>query len=201
MPYAKKDFTRLFGTPGFSDRLLKDHFTLYEGYVKSTNSLAQTLGSRSETPPSPEYSELKRRFGWEFNGMRLHEYYFGNLKNGGAALPSESELGRKLAEDFGSVAGWERDFRAAGAMRGIGWVVLYFDAPGRRLLNAWIEQHDQGHLAGLAPVLVLDAFEHAYFADYGLDRASYLNAFFKAIDWEESQERYHAAAFQEARPH
>jgi Fe-Mn family superoxide dismutase len=199
MAYSKKDFTRLFGTAGFSDKLLKDHFALYEGYVKNANALLEAMPGKAGSPPTAEFSELKRRFGWEFNGMRLHELYFGNLKNGGSSPPRESEFGRKLVEEFGSFEAWEKLFRAVGAMRGVGWVVLYYDPEGERLFNAWIEQHDGGHLAGLSPVLVLDVFEHAFLTDYGLDRAGYLNAFFKAVDWEEAQARFHAASFQEAR--
>lgn len=69
-------------------------------------------------------------------------------------------------------------------MRGIGWVILYQDGESGRLFNAWIAEHDGGHLAGARPLLVLDVFEHAYMADFQLDRANYIEAFFAALDWE-----------------
>jgi Fe-Mn family superoxide dismutase len=184
MNYTPKDYTKLLGTPGFSDTLLKNHFALYEGYVTNTNKVLDILGlmTRDDKTRTPEYAELKRRLGWEFNGMRLHELYFGNL-GGAAPLDPGSKLGRRLAENFGDLETWERDFRAAAAMRGIGWTVLYEDATNGRLINFWINEHDAGHPAGCAPLLVLDVFEHAFLTDYGLQRGDYIEAFFKAVDW------------------
>ena len=131
---------------------------------------------------TPEYAELKRRMGFEFNGMRLHEYYFGNL-GGKQALDRSGRLAKRLVEDFGSYNNWERDFKGTGMMRGIGWAILYQDNVTGRLLNQWVNEHETGHLAGCIPILVMDVFEHAFMTDYGLKRASYLEAFFKNINW------------------
>ena len=195
--YNAKNFESLLGTPGFSDEILKNHFTLYGGYVVNTNKLADTLAGmlKDSKAGTPEYNELKRRFGWEFDGMRLHELYFGNLVSGGdaerplghaergGALDESSDLAKKIAADFGSVADWEKDFRATGAMRGIGWVILYWDKEADRLFNAWINEHDAGHLAGCVPLLVMDVFEHAFITQYGLKRADYIEAFMRSVDW------------------
>jgi superoxide dismutase, Fe-Mn family len=177
--YEAKDYSSLLGTPGFSDNLLDTHFGLYQGYVKNTNTLVEKLASAESG--TPEYAELKRRFGWEFNGMRLHELYFSNMIKDGAA-PSDTLLATKLTEDFGSIEAWEKDFKASGALRGIGWVVLYKDG-GNRLFNVWVNEHDVGHLAGATPLLVMDVFEHAFILDYGMKRGEYIDAFMKSIDW------------------
>ena len=77
--YEAKDYSHLIGMKGFSKKLLTDHFTLYQGYVKNTNLLIDLLGAYLKgEQPDYQYQALKRRFGWEFDGMRLHEYYFGN---------------------------------------------------------------------------------------------------------------------------
>jgi len=188
--YSAKDYGRLLGMEGFSDILLKNHFTLYQGYVTNTNKLLETLGQmlKDGKTGTPEYAELKRRFGWEFDGMRLHEYYFENL-GGKGGLGQGSKLHRKVSEDFGSYENWEKDFKATGAMRGIGWVVLYQDIASGRLMDCWINEHDVGHPAGCAPILILDVFEHAFMIDYGLRRPDYINAFFKNIDWKTVEER------------
>ncbi len=185
MSYQAKDYSRLLGTPGFSDQLLKNHFTLYQGYVNNTNKLAETLKAmlKEGKANTPEYAELKRRFGWEWNGMRLHEYYFDNLVKGGKPLDPNLDLAKKINEDFGSYAEWEKEFKAIGVMRGIGWVVLYLDPISNKLFNSWINEHDVGHLAGCKLLLVMDVFEHAFMIDYGLKRADYVEAFFKNIDW------------------
>jgi Fe-Mn family superoxide dismutase len=184
MNYTPKDYAKLLGTPGFSDTLLKNHFTLYQGYVTNTNKVLDILGlmAKDGKTGTPEYAELKRRLGWEFNGMRLHELYFGNL-GGTAPLDPASKLARRIAENFSDVEMWEKDFRATGAMRGVGWTVLYEDTNNGRLINFWINEHDAGHPAGCAPLLVMDVFEHAFITDYQLKRADYIEAFFKAIDW------------------
>src|SRR4030066_1394479 len=102
MAYEAKDYSKLIGMEGFSETLLKNHFTLYQGYVTNTNKLMDTLASmlKEGKVGTPEYAELKRRMGWEFNGMRLHEYYFDNL-GGKAALDKSGRLPKKLAENFG----------------------------------------------------------------------------------------------------
>ena len=130
-----------------------------------------------------EFAELKRRFGWEFNGMRLHELYFENMSQSAKPIDQKSKLFKQIVKDFGSYETWEADFRAVGAMRGIGWAILYFDLQANRLFNVWINEHDTGHLATAQPILVMDVFEHAFMIDYGLKRADYIAAFFGAINW------------------
>jgi Fe-Mn family superoxide dismutase len=190
MPYTPKDYNKLLGMEGFSETLLKNHFTLYQGYVTNTNKLVDTLGPllKEGKTGNPEYAELKRRFGWEFNGMRLHEYYFENL-GGKGAIDKAGKLAKKISESFGSYEEWEKDFRGVGAMRGIGWAVLYQDNLSGNLFNCWINEHDVGHLAGCTPTLILDVFEHAFMIDYGLKRADYIGAFFKNINWKAAEGR------------
>jgi len=190
MQYASKDYSRLIGMEGFGETLLKNHFTLYQGYVTNTNKVLDALDQmlKDGKTATPEYAELKRRLGWEFNGMRLHEYYFENL-GGKGGIDKNGKLSKKLAENFGSYESWEKDFKATGTMRGIGWVVLYQDILGGRLINLWINEHDVSHPAGCNPILIMDVFEHAFMLDYGLKRADYIEAFFKNIDWKSAEAR------------
>jgi Fe-Mn family superoxide dismutase len=119
MVYQAKDYNSLVGMQRFSETLLRNHFTLYQGYVTNTNKLLETLGQmlKEGKVGTPEYAEFKRRFGWEFNGMRLHEYYFENL-GGKGDIQKERKLYQKLADSFGSYEAWEKDFKATGSMRG-----------------------------------------------------------------------------------
>ncbi len=190
--YEAKKYDLLLGTVGFSDQLLKNHFMLYEGYVTNTNKVSVLLKEMTSTGKSsvPEYAELKRRFGWEYNGMRLHELYFGNMAKDGKKLNQETPLAKKIIADFGSVEQWTADFKSTGTMRGIGWAILSHDTTTDKLFNIWINEHDVGHLAGATPILVLDVFEHAYMLDYGLKRADYITAFMNAVDWGEVEKRY-----------
>jgi superoxide dismutase, Fe-Mn family len=188
--YTAKDYSNLIGMEGFSKTLLENHFTLYQGYVTNSNKLLDTFAQllKEDKGSTVEFAELKRRMGWEMNGMRLHEYYFENL-GGKGALPESGKLAKKMAEDFGSYGAWEKAFRAVGAMRGVGWVVLYQDPTNGKLINFWIEEHDKGHLAGGNPILIMDVFEHAFMLDYGTKRAGYIDAFFKNINWPAAEAR------------
>jgi Fe-Mn family superoxide dismutase len=190
MAYTAKDYAKILGMAGFSDTLLKNHFTLYQGYVTNTNKVLNALAAmlKEGKTGTPEFAELKRRLGWEFNGMRLHEFYFENL-GGKAAIDPSGKLAKKMAESFGGTEAWEKDFRAVGAMRGIGWAVLYQDAANGQLINFWINEHDAGHPAGGRPLLIMDVFEHAFMIDYGLKRADYIESFFKNIDWQAVEAR------------
>jgi Fe-Mn family superoxide dismutase len=195
MKYQAMNFEKLLGTDGFSNQLLNNHFTLYNGYVTNTNKLMDELAEleKQGKAGTPQFAEMKRRFGWEFDGMRLHELYFGNMAKGGAAPDKNSKLSAKIAEDFGSFENLEKQLKAVGAMRGIGWTLLYNDSTGNQLITACINEHDTGHLAATTPILIMDVFEHAFMIDYGLKRADYIEAFFKAIDWTAVAKRFDAA--------
>ena len=192
MTYEEKDFANLIGTPGFSEALLTAHLKLYSGYVKNTNKVTELL--KTVEVGTPQWAEIKRRFGWEFNGMRLHELYFGNLSKEKKNLPKDSSLFNLMVESFGSGEGCHNDFVNTGKLRGIGWVVMAYDPIGKKLFNTWINEHDVGFLAGAVPLLVMDVFEHAFVTDYGMDRASYIKAFVEAVDWDVVQERFESAA-------
>ncbi|MBS3163047.1 superoxide dismutase [Candidatus Woesearchaeota archaeon] len=174
---------------GLSEQLLKNHLTLYQGYVTNTNKLLDTISVliKENKTSTPEFAELSRRFAWEFNGMRLHELYFSNL--GKNAFDSSSKLSELIKSSFGSFENWEKHFKALGSMRGIGWVLLVQDKESKQLFNVWVNEHDLGLLANSDILLIMDVFEHAFMIDYGLKKADYIETFFKNIDWKAVQKR------------
>ena len=188
--FRAKNYPQLVNLKGLSDKLLANHHKLYSAYVTNTNTFIEkmadleTKGDRQ----SPLYAELKRRFAWEFDSVRLHEYYFENL--GGQTNPDAAEhFKEKITGQFGSFEKWRADFLGVGGMRGIGWVLLVQDDQTGRFLNVWIEQHHIGHLVDTHPVLIMDVFEHAYISDYGLEKTKYMEAFFANANWEKALER------------
>jgi Fe-Mn family superoxide dismutase len=190
-PYAQKDFSHLKGLKGISDAQMAVHFALYAGYVANTNKFNDLIAGMSAQGQtgSHQWAEINRRLGWEYNGMRLHEYYFGNLFPGGNSSPG-SKFNAAVEMSFGSFDAWKNDFIACGTMRGIGWVILYRDPLTGIVSNHWITEHDQGHPAGFAPLVVLDVFEHAFMVDYKpADRRKYIDAFFDNLDWNEIERR------------
>jgi Fe-Mn family superoxide dismutase len=191
-PYKAKDFSHLLGMPGFSDNALTTHFKLYQGYVKNTNLILSILSQlvAEGKQSSPQYQELKRHLGWEFDGIQLHELYFSNLGGKDSKLDQNSALYKQIIKDFGSFEAWHKDFTETGMIRGVGWSVLYQDPIQGRLINTWIGEHDIGHLAGGKPILIMDVWEHAFMPDYGTDRMAYIKAFFENINWETVSKRF-----------
>jgi len=193
--YQPKQF-KLAGLSGISDQTLDMHFKLYEGYVKETNRLTERIAEflqdgKVDQEEMPAYSELTRRLGFEYNGMVLHEYYFGNLRKGGGGDPAASSSFFVAAESrFSSYAIWKADFVGIGRMRGVGWAICYQNPSTGRLSNHWITLHEVGNVAGFKPVLVMDVWEHAFLLDYKpAERAKYIDAFFANIDWNAVEQR------------
>jgi len=195
MRYNARNFDHLKDLHGFSDRLVKAHIGLYQGYVKNTNHLAEVLLNKVKLGKANtiEYAEMKRRFGWEFNGMRLHELYFQNLSARSTSPRKSSPLYEKIRQDFGQFGTWERGFMGVGSMRGVGWAVLTRDPMNGHLFNVWMDEHDAGFPVGSTPLLVMDVFEHAYIQDYGMNRTAYVQAFMKAINWPVVEQRFQAS--------
>ena len=196
MRYNARQFD-LSGLTGISDKTLEMHFKLYEGYVVQTNGLITKLselnkdGHGVDEKRMAEYSELKRRLGFEYNGMVLHELYFGNLRKSGDGQPARNSPFREVVDSsWHSYQRWEADFTSVGKMRGVGWAVCYQDPATGALTNQWIEQHESGHVAGFVPLLVMDVWEHAFILDYApKDRPKYIEAFFSNVDWRAVESR------------
>jgi len=193
--YQVKQYS-LNGLKGISDKTLETHFKLYEGYVKETKRLNQLLSEKKELNADnmPLYSELKRRLGFEYNGMVLHEFYFENLKREASGeAKTTSGFYKKAEECFGSYQNWKEDFSNVGKMRGVGWALCYQDPNTQQITNHWIELHETGNIAGFRPLLVMDVWEHAYLLDYKpVEKAKYIESFFSNICWDTVEKRFQA---------
>ena len=193
--YQVKEFN-LSRLNGISDQTLEMHFKLYEGYVKETNRLTEAIAEilkdgRVDQEEMPAYSELKRRLGFEYNGMVLHEYYFSNLKKDGGDDPARnSAFLQAVKSSFGSYDLWKTDFTSVGKMRGVGWAICYLDPLHGQLSNHWVTLHEVGNVSGFIPVLVMDVWEHAFLLDYKpAERPKYIEAFFSNLNWQTVEER------------
>ncbi|MEA2642007.1 MAG: superoxide dismutase, Fe-Mn family [Chloroflexota bacterium] len=192
-PYKAADFSSLKGLHGLSDQQIEIHLGLYNGYVTNTNSLNEEIGHllHEGKAGTPLYAELTRRRGFEYSGMILHEYYFGNLSPTGSGKPAAGSVTLKEIEaSFGSWEQWLADFQAVGKMRGVGWAILFQDPATGLLSNHWVTLHQDGTPAGFKPILVMDVWEHAFMVDYKpAERAKYIEAFFSNINWDVVDQR------------
>lgn len=188
MSYTVQEVLKPKGLKGISDNQIDQHWGLYKGYVTNVNGLLDDL--KKLEPGSRAWSELKRRAGFEFSGMVLHEYYFGNLA-AHVGMPRSGGFANAVQGQWGSLEAWQNDLAKTGAMRGIGWAILYHDAVTNNLFNWWVNEHEDNHPAGFNPIVVLDVFEHAYMVDHGAGgRGDYIKAFFDNVNWEIVEQRF-----------
>ena len=181
---------------GLSAKQIEVHLKLYAGYVKHVNLLRENIHAlEKEDGEKHAYTitELRRRFSFEFNGMRLHEYYFECFE-GGPRAPDESSMLRQiLSEKYGDFEKFILHFKSVCMSRGIGWAILYFDQLGKTPHIAWVGDHELGALAGLPMLFPLDMWEHAYMVDYTpAEKDTYINAFLSNLNWEIVENRLKA---------
>jgi Fe-Mn family superoxide dismutase len=191
---------RTFDLPelkGLSKEQITLHLSLYEGYVKHTNLIMEKIAALKEADAAGNaylINELRRRLGFEFDGMRMHEYYFEQFEDGAKAAEEGSGFSAAAKEKYGDWDSFIAHVKEVAGTRGIGWVVVYHDARGNTLHTAWIDDHQLGQLAGLPVILALDLWEHAYMVDYApKDKNLYVEAFLENVNWSIIEKRFEAA--------
>ncbi len=192
MSFTERTFS-IGALDGISQKSIDEHLKLYAGYVKHANLIIDKIKELGVDAEKNAYAigELQRRFGFEFDGMRNHEYYFEQFEGGASAFSPESALSKQIAEEWGSFDAWLARFKAVAMTRGIGWAILYFDPVTNRLMNAWVDEQHLGHLTGLKVVLALDMWEHSYMLDYVPgEKKNYVEAFFKNLNSLKIEERF-----------
>ena len=191
MIHDAKEYDYLIGKiDGLSERQLRAHFDLYQGYVRKINEIEDKLSSTNRAGANysfNEASELHRRRAVAYNGVHLHELYFENL-TWKETYPGE-ELKQAIDRSFGSLDRWAADMRA-GLLSAPGWVLLTRSRYDGTLRNTLIEEHHRGVLVEQDIVLVFDGWEHAYYVDYDSSKEAYLKMLENSIDWERANSRF-----------
>ena len=183
---------------GISKAQIDAHIKLYEGYVKHTNTIYDKVTEwlhNGQGNHDYEVKELWRRFGFEFDGMRNHEYYFGALVDGAKPFDPESAVGKAILEYFGSFEALKHGMELVSKTRGSGWTMLYFDPTVSEFIIGWADEHHLGILSTLPVIIALDCWEHAYMIDHDTTgRGAYVDAYFKNLNWEVIDEWYKLAS-------
>lgn len=185
MQFTPKTF-KIPELKGITTKNIEEHLKLYAGYVKNTNLILEKVAELKKDAEKNAYllSEVTRRFGFEYNGMRNHEVYFSSLEGGSATL-SDGPLMKMIVETWGSYEAWLAEFKAIALTRGIGWAMLYYDRKENRLLHAWVDEQHLGQLQDCTLILALDMWEHSYVADYQPSgKKNYVEDFFANLNWE-----------------
>jgi Fe-Mn family superoxide dismutase len=176
---------------GISSETIEDHIGLYQGYVKHVNLIREKMLAYSNDPENNSYaiSEMQRRLGFEFGGMRNHEYYFSQLEGGASPLP-DGALKDKMEQQWGSFDNWFNRFHTIAMTRGVGWAMLYHDPHTDQLVQTWVDEQHLGQLPDLDLVLALDMWEHSYLRDYRVtEKTKYIDAFFANLNWQVVSDR------------
>ena len=183
---------------GISKKTIEEHLKLYQGYVKHANLILEKIpeyrGYEKEDAFAPYVvGELYRRFAFEFDGMRNHEYYFEQLE-GGHKEAMGSALNKQMEKDFGSVEKWFQEFIFLAMTRGIGWAVLWYDPVSKKLINSWVDEQHLGQLNGLKWIYGIDMWEHSYLFDYTPgEKRKYIDAYTNATNQGVSARRFEEA--------
>lgn len=179
---------------GLSSASIEEHLTLYKGYVKHTNLILEEIAERDAEKDAYAIAEMQRRFAFEFDGMRNHEYYFAGFEGGPQDPQSDSDLYKAIEAEWESFDAWFTRFKTIAKTRGVGWAILYYDPEADRLLNAWIDEQHLGHLSSCQPILALDMWEHSFVADYQPSgKGQYIEDFFENLNWSVIEANYQNA--------
>jgi Fe-Mn family superoxide dismutase len=178
---------------GISTKNIEEHLKLYKGYVNNTNLIFNKLAELKSDPEKNAFllGELQRRLGFEFDGMRNHEYFFASLSGGKKEINTNRDLYKKIESEWGLFDNFLGHFKFVATTRGIGWTILYFDKISDKLIISWVDEHHLGQLTGLSPILCLDMWEHAYVYDYPTsEKKKYIEAFFENLNWDSIEENF-----------
>ena len=169
---------------GISKESIDLHLGLYAGYVKHVNLIREEMQAADEAGGAYARAEMQRRLGFEFGGMKNHEYYFGQFEGGAKELPS-GKLKEMIENGWGSFDAWKERYATIAKTRGVGWAMFYIDREADQLVQTWVDEQHQGQLGDVDIVLALDMWEHSYMRDYlPSDKGAYIDAFFRNLNWE-----------------
>jgi superoxide dismutase, Fe-Mn family len=191
---------RTFNIPtlkGISAKNIEEHMKLYQGYVKHANliqSMIEMYGKVQDEGGQYSVAEISRRFSFEWNGMRNHEYYFSALEGGPAAITADGPLYTEIGKMFGSFEEFMTRFKTIAVTRGVGWAILYWDSHTKQLVTGWTDEQHLGQLISCQPLLMLDMWEHSYVYDYQPSgKKQYVEDFFSNLNWGVIESNFEAA--------
>jgi Fe-Mn family superoxide dismutase len=190
--YVPQRKTYSMTTDHLSEETKKDHETLYRKEVETITRVSAELDGADKLDVDnnhSNYRSIKKDEVTNLNAVYLHELYFANCFDPNSELFLDALAYMRLAADWGTFDAWMADFMACAMAARSGWVVCGYSLYLKKMINIFVDGHDQSVLLGVVPVLVVDMWEHAYVRDYGNDKKSYLTAMMREIDWEVIEDR------------
>lgn len=177
-----------------SNKTKQNHEDLYKGYAEKLTRVSAEIDSVSQdfelaNSSSSTLRSLKKDEAYLLNAVYLHELFFANCFAPNTELFKDLVCFIRIEQDWGNFDRWTLEFRSLCQTARNGWVVLGYSTFLKRMLNIVVDGHDSGLPLGFIPVLVIDMWEHSYVADYASDKASYVNAMLRQVNWNVVEER------------
>jgi len=177
--------------PHISGRIMELHHDAHHaGYVKKANAAVEQLAEARDKEDFARIAALERALAFNLSGHVLHSLFWKNLSPEGGGKP-KAELASAIERDFGGFDAFRRQLKeVAATVMGSGWAALVWEPLGERLLVTQIYDHQSNLAQSGVPLMVLDAWEHAYYLQYENRKTDYFEAVWNVWDWEDIQRRF-----------
>lgn len=178
--------------PHISGRIIELHHGKHHAaYVKNANATLEALQEARAKSDFSRIPALERALAFNISGHILHSVFWRNLVPKGGGTPAAGALSSAIDRDFGSFDAFKQQMNeAAATVMGSGWAALTWEPVGGRLLVSQIYDHQSNVAQGAAPVMVIDAWEHAYYLQYANEKGQFFTALWNLWNWQEIQERF-----------
>jgi Fe-Mn family superoxide dismutase len=176
--------------PHLSARILElHHGKHHKGYVDGVNLSLARLAEARESGDLRGIVGLEKTLAFNLSGHVLHTIFWTNLSPDGGDQPV-GDLAAAIDEDFGSFTGFRAQLsQATATVQGSGWGALSWEPVGERLIIEQVYDHQSNSGQGGTPLLVIDAWEHAYYLQYENRRAEYVDAIWNVLNWRDVAHR------------
>ena len=192
LPELAYDYSAL--EPHVSGKIMELHHSKHHAaYVKNANTVLEKLEEARNKGDVSQTAALERALAFNLSGHVLHSLFWQNLAPKAGGKPA-GELGEAIDRDFGSFDAFKKLFtEAASTIMGSGWAALVWEPMDQRLLVTQIYDHQSNVVQGALPLMVLDAWEHAFYLQYQNRKAEFFEAAWNLWNWKDISQRYAAA--------
>ena len=189
LPYGYGDLE-----PFIDSQTMRLHHDVHHaGYVKAANAAVTELAQiqRVGGDAINRVGDITGKLSFALSGHVLHSLFWESMtRGGGGDPPADSQIGRLIQRDFGSVDAFRANLAAAARqVRGSGWGVLAYEPTAQRLMVLQAENHENAGVWGAVPLLAVDVWEHAYYLKYQNRRSDFIKAFLDVVNWESAEKR------------
>lgn len=190
LPDLSYDYSAL--EPHISGKTLELHHGKHHAaYVINANSVLDQLTDARSKMDFTRLAALERALAFNLSGHILHSILWRNLTPDGGGAPKKGRFAEALDNDFGGLDSFRKQLtEVASTVMGSGWAALVWEPVGKKLLVTQIYDHQSNLAQGGVPLMVIDAWEHAYYLQYQNRKTEFFEAIWKLWNWKDIEARY-----------